>query len=407
MNKIDKIIAEEIKDSRGNPTIKVTVTSGDFSSSFYVPSGASTGANEALELRDEDSKGVSSAIKNINETIAPSLLGKDIENQREIDETMLELDGTKNKSKLGGNAIIGVSIAVAKTSAKVKGLEVYEYLRMLSEIKPSRHTPYLYMNLINGGKHAQNDLAFQEYHIVPDTDDVSEAIDIGIKIQNSIKEIITEKYGEDSIVLGDEGGYAPKISDIREPLVILIEAIRKNNLEGKVKLALDVASSSFYDNKTLKYKIDNREILKEELLSVYKDLINEFNLLSIEDPFDEEDFESFAKLKNQNPEIKVVGDDLTVTNIERVKQAVYNDSINAMIIKPNQIGTLSETLDTMKFARENNIELIVSHRSGETGDDFIADLSYAFGCYGLKSGAPQKIERKVKYDRLIEISKRV
>lgn len=405
MNKIDKIFAEEIKDSRGNPTIKVTVVSGEFSDSFSVPSGASTGAHEAIELRDIDGKGVDNAIKNINEIITPALLGKEIENQKEIDESMILLDGTNNKSNLGANALIGVSIAVAKTSAKTKGLEVYEYLRLLIEIKPSRRVPYLYMNLINGGKHAQNNLAFQEYHIVPNTDDADESVEIGIKIQNTIKDIIIEKYGEDSMALGDEGGYAPKITDIREPLVILNEAIQKNGLEGKVRLALDVASSSFYDNLSNKYKIDGKEVLKEELLEIYDNLVKEFDLLSIEDPFDEEDFESFAKLKSQNENLNVVGDDLTVTNILRLKQAIYNDSVNSMIIKPNQIGTLSETLDTMRLARENDIELIVSHRSGETDDDFIADLAYAFGCFGLKSGSPLKLERKVKYDRLIEISK--
>ena len=254
------------------------------------------------------------------------------------------------------------------------------------------------MNLINGGKHAKNDLAFQEYHIVPDTEDVAEAVEIGIKIQNTLKEIILTKLGEESLVLGDEGGFAPKITDIREPLILLNEAIEKNNLKGKVRLALDVAASSFFENNS--YKIGGENVFKDELMEIYKSLIAEFNLLSIEDPFEEEDFESFRKLKEENEGLLVVGDDLTVTNIARLKEAIEKGSINAMIIKPNQIGTLSETLATMKLARENNIELIVSHRSGETDDDFIADLSYAFGCFGLKSGAPMKPERKVKYDRL-------
>jgi len=404
MNKIDKIWAEEIKDSRGNPTLKVTVFSGDNSASFSVPSGASTGIHEANVIENN------LAIKNVNEIIAPALIGKNIENQKELDEILIKLDGTKNKSNLGGNAIIGVSIAIAKACAKVKGMGVFEYLRTLENIKISHKVPFLYMNLINGGKHAKNDLAFQEYHIVPDTEDTSEAVQIGITIQNSIKEIILEKYGADSIVLGDEGGYAPKITDIREPLVILSDAIVKNNLQNKVRLALDVASSSFYNHPNEggdgTYKIADRNISKEELMSVYGNLIREFNLLSIEDPFNEEDFESFASLKTQNLNLKVVGDDLTVTNVERLQMVIDKKSINTIIIKPNQIGTLSETLATMKLARENSIELIVSHRSGETDDDFITDLAYAFGCYGLKSGAPSKPERKVKYDRLIEISKK-
>jgi len=288
MNKIDKIIAEEIKDSRGNPTLKVTVYSGDVFDSFSVPSGASTGIHEAHELRDPEleqaqngagktGKGVKNAIEKVNDIIAPALIGKDISNQKEIDQIMIDLDGTKNKDNLGGNSMIGVSIAVAKTASKVKGQEVYEYLRGLQNIKISHTVPFLYMNLINGGKHAQNNLAFQEYHIVPQTDKVKESIEIGITIQNTIKEIILAKYGEESIVLGDEGGFAPKISDIREPLVILSDAINKNNLQNKVRLALDVASSSFYNHsKEGKYKIGERDISKEELMSVYRNLINEF-----------------------------------------------------------------------------------------------------------------------------------
>jgi len=399
MNKmIDKIWAEEIKDSRGNPTIKVTVCSGDKSAGFSVPSGASTGAHEARVL------GTKEAIKRVNEIIAPALIGKDIFNQKEIDNILIELDGTKDKSRLGGNATIGVSVAVVKTAAKTKRQEVFEYLRILENIKSSREVPFLYMNLVNGGKHAHNNLVFQEYLVVPNTEDVNEAMQIGITIQNSIKEIILEKYGEESLILGDEGGYAPKISDVREPLVILDEAIRKNNLTGKVRLALDVAASSFYENGI--YKISEKKVNKTEFINIYENLIKEFNLLSIEDPFDEEDFESFTRLKTQNPNLLVMGDDLTVTNVDCVKKAIENGSINAMIIKPNQIGTLTETLATMKLARENDIKLIVSHRSGETDDDFIADLAYAFGCFGLKSGAPSKPERKVKYDRLIEISKK-
>jgi len=403
MNKITKILAEEIRDSRGNPTLKVTVWAGDSSASFSVPSGASTGAHEAHELRDLDGRRVKDAIFKVNNLIAGNLVGKDVLNQKEIDRIMIELDGTPNKDNLGGNSMIGVSIACAKLAAKVSGKEVFEYLRTLYEIKPSRKIPYLYMNLINGGKHAKNDLAFQEYHIVPDTENVNEAVEIGIQIQNTLKEIIDRKLGKESLVLGDEGGFAPKISDIRKPLEFLSEAIKQNKLENKVKLALDVASSSFYSDG--KYIVDNKEISKEELMGIYKSLIKEFNLFSIEDPFEEEDFESFKKLKENNESLIVMGDDLTVTNKVLLKKAIEKGSINSMIIKPNQIGTLTETLETMQLARENDIELIVSHRSGETNDDFIADLAYAFGCFGLKSGAPLKPERMVKYQRLIKISK--
>jgi len=408
---ITKIFAEEIKDSRGNPTIKVTAWAGEHSASFSVPSGASTGVHEAHVLENRK------AIFNVNEIISKALIGQNVLNQKEIDRIMIELDGTKNKDNLGGNSMIGVSIACAKVAAKVSGVEVYEYLRTLAEIlprssgrgKPSRKAPYLYMNLINGGKHAKNNLAFQEYHIVPETEDVAEAVDFGIKIQNTLREIIIEDLGQESVVFGDEGGYAPQISDIKKPLLYLSKAIKKNNLQKKVHLALDVASSSFYENG--KYKVDGKEtslaesrrVSKEELMSIYNSLIKEFNLLSVEDPFNEEDFASFRKLKENNANILIVGDDLTVTNKILLEKAIEKNSINAMIIKPNQIGTLSETLETMKLARENEIELIVSHRSGETDDDFIADLAYAFNCFGLKAGAPTKPERMVKYQRLIKI----
>ncbi len=397
--KISDIKAEEIKDSRGNPTLKVSVSVEGISDSFSVPSGASTGAHEAHVLETKE------AIKKVNNIIAPALIGKDVLNQKEIDQIMIKLDGTPNKDNLGGNSMIGVSIACAKVAAKVSNIEVFEYLRTLAKIKLSRKVPYLYMNLINGGEHANNDLVFQEYHIVPDTEDISEAVEIGIKIQNTLKEIINRELGAESIVLGDEGGFAPKISDIRKQLLFLTEALKQNYLLEKVFLSLDVASSSFYNVDKGFYTVDGKNISKEELTNIYNSLIKEFNLFSIEDPFDEEDFEGFKELKDFNSKLIVVGDDLTVTNKILLKQAIEKGSINAMIIKPNQIGTLSETLETMQLARKNNIELIVSHRSGETDDDFIADLAYAFGCFGLKAGAPEKPERKVKYDRLIKIFK--
>ena len=410
-NKIEKILAEEIKDSRGNPTIKVTVWAGDKFDSFSVSSGASTGSHEAHELRDMDGKGVKNAIGKVNDVIAPALVGQDVFNQEKIDEIMIKLDGTSNKDNFGGNSMIGVSIACAKTAAKVANKEVYQYLRTLAEIlprggrgKPSRKTPYLFMNLIEGGKHTDSGLAFQEYHIVPQIEDAKEAVDIAITVQNTLREIIMKDLGEESVILGDEGGFAPKTIDIEKPLVYLSEALKKNNLQDKVRLALDVAASSFYDNGL--YKVSGKSISKEELMTIYDSLIKEFNLLSIEDPFHEEDFESFGKLKKQHPNFLVVGDDLTVTNPILLKSAIKNSSINSMIIKPNQIGTLSETLETMKLARENNIELIVSHRSGETDDDFIADLAFAFNCFGLKSGSPKKPERMLKYDRLIKISEK-
>ncbi len=391
---ITKIVAEEISDSRGNPTLKVTIWTGDKSGSFSVPSGASTGANEAGTIPAQ------AAIEKVNKVIAPALVGKNIFEQKEIDELMLKLDGTENKSNLGGNAVIGVSVACAKAGAKVSGQETYKYLRTLSEIKTSRKTPYLYMNLINGGKHAKNSLAFQEYMIVPETLNAEEAVEMGTSIQNTLKEILIKKFGPDGVRFGDEGGFAPQTSDIEEPLYLLREAIKQNGLAGQVRLALDVAATSFYDNGA--YEIAGKKVSRQELLDIYQSLVKEFNLLSIEDPFEETDFESFQKLAEFKNTL-VVGDDLTVTNVKLLRQAAERSSINAMIVKPNQIGTLSETLEAMKLARENDIELIVSHRSGETEDDFIADLACAFGCFGLKAGAPSKPERMVKYKRLEKI----
>ena len=402
-NKITKILGEEIEDSRGNPTLKVTVWAGEFSGSFSVPSGASTGAHEAHELRDGNKKGVTVALGKVNNEIAKVLVGQDVLNQKEIDRLMIELDGTPNKDNLGGTSMIGVSIACAKLAAKISGVETYEYLRTLAEIKPSRKIPYLYMNLINGGKHAKNNLAFQEYHVVIGMDDVEEAVHSGVLIQNSLKKFIHEDLPDDMLVLGDEGGYAPKLTNIRKPLEYLAKAVKENNLGSQARLALDVAASSFYENGM--YNVDGKKITQEELLATYNSLIKEFNLISIEDSFDEEDFEGFRKLKNANDGLVVVGDDLTVTNKTLVQKAIDEGSINGMIVKPNQIGTLSETLETMQLAREHDIELIVSHRSGETDDDFIADLAYAFGTFGLKTGSPIKAERMIKYRRLIEILK--
>ncbi len=393
--KIENISVKEILDSRNKPTIEVTVTSGGESGSFAVPSGASTGAHEAVVL---DTK---IAMEKINTIITPALIGKSVVSQQEIDNIMLSLDGTKNKENLGGNSMIGVSIACAKAAAKVSGIELFNYLKGLKDIKPSKNSPYFYMNLINGGKHAKNKLAFQEYHIVPIVNDPNLAYKIGVDIKNTLKDLIYYELGADSVVMGDEGGFAPKISDIRKPLKFLQEAILKNGLDGKVRLALDVASSSFYENG--EYLVDGAKISKLELMSIYGKLIEEFNLISIEDPFDEEDFESFTRLKANHPKLIVVGDDLTVTNTSRLSEAISKDCVGGMIIKPNQVGTLSETLDTMKMARDNGVELIVSHRSGETMDTFIADLAYATGSFGLKTGAPEKEERDVKYARLIEI----
>lgn len=396
---ITQVSAEEIKDSRGNPTLKIKITAGEAEGEFSVPSGASTGAREAHELRDPDGKGVKVAIDKVSTSIAPVLIGKNVLDQEGIDNALRILDGTEDKSNLGGNAMIGVSIAAAVAAAKARGQEVFEYLG--NYLGASPHRPRLYMNLVNGGRHAAGGAAFQEYILVPNTEDAKEAVALGMRVQTTLKEIISQRYGADSLAYGDEGGFAVKTSDVKEPLRMLRDAVKQNGLENEVRLALDVAANSFYTDGA--YLIAGEKISKEALLQIYKELVDEFNLLSIEDPFQEEDFESFAELRRVCPEIWVVGDDLTVTSVARLAQAVEKKSINAMIIKPNQIGTLTETIDTIKKARASGIEIIVSHRSGETQDAFIADLAVAAGAFGLKAGAPSRPERLRKYDRLINI----
>jgi enolase len=401
--KITKIAGEKILDSRGNATVRVTVDTNGGAGSFAVPSGASTGAFEANENKD-----INQVIQNIQNLIAPQLIGIEATEQDEIDKIMLELDGTTNKSKLSGNAIIGVSVAATKAAARSLGQELFEYLRSLAQIKSSRPVPYLFMNLINGGKHAHSKLPFQEYHIVPQTDSIEESLDMGTKIFKSLRERIDKEMSPSFSNVGDEGGATVDIGttietdDVFIPLKLLSETIAQLGYTDKVRLAMDVAASSFFDNGS--YVIGSN-ITSDQLYGIYKQIFAEFDIMSLEDPFNEEDFSNFARIHAEYPDKFIVGDDLTVTNVERLTLAISNKSINAIIIKPNQIGTLTETLNTMKLARENDIECIVSHRSGETEDDFIADLAYAFGCFGLKSGAPNRGERIVKYNRLAHISK--
>lgn len=405
-NKITNIVAKQICDSRGNPTLEVSVFVGDTVGTFLVPSGASTGKYEAYELRDDDSGrgGMNTAIKQINEIIKVALVGVEIDQQKAIDKAMIDLDDTPQKKILGGNSMIGVSIACAKTAAKIKEIEVYEYLHKLSNIKKSRNEPRLYFNLINGGKHASSKLAFQEYHIVPQGQSIKENVEICKEVQARLDEIIIKKYGELPIK-GDEGGIALSVEDISEPLSLLKEVVDSLGYTEKVMFALDVAASSFYDKNINRYTFMNRNWSTNEMVELYKNISQNFPIISIEDPFDEEDYEGFSLLAKELPNVKIIGDDLTVTNINKLKIAIEKKSIGGIIIKPNQIGTLTETLVTMKFARENDVDCIVSHRSGETMDDFISDLAYAFGCYGIKAGAIGPKERNIKYERLIKIVK--
>lgn len=404
--KITDIKAEQILDSRGNPTLKVSVFVDDIVGIFEVPSGASTGKYEACEMRDNKSGkgGVQNAIKLIEENIKPSLIGVEIKDQSKIDRIMIDLDGTPQKTKLGGNSMIGVSVACAKAGALVENLETFEYLKKLKKIKPSRKKPLLYFNLINGGKHAKTNLAFQEYHIVPQVDDIEESVNVCREIENKLEEIIKEEFKE-NFSKGDEGGIALPITDIKKPLSLLKKAAQETGLEEKIMFALDVAASSFYNHAKKVYSFMDKNWTKEEMIGIYEDLVKEYKIISIEDPLDEEDFEGFTLLQKSIPQVKLVGDDLTVTNKIRLQKAIDKKSIQAIIIKPNQIGTLTETIETIELAHSNQIECIISHRSGETMDTFISDLVYAFHCFGLKSGALGPKERDVKYQRLINITK--
>ncbi|HAU07936.1 MAG: Enolase [Candidatus Yanofskybacteria bacterium GW2011_GWF1_44_227] len=400
--KIKSISAEKILDSRGNATVSVTVEATGGSGSFSVPSGASTGTFEANEIKD-----IARVINNIETKISPKLVGMDVTDQENIDETLVSLDGTTNKSNLGGNATIGVSIACAKAAAKSLGQELFEYLNGLSEIKPSRSVPFLFMNLINGGKHAHSKLPFQEYHVVPQTESIEEALDMGTKIFKALREKIDKEMAPSFSNVGDEGGATVDVGqtietdDVFIPLTLLSETIDELELKGKVRLAMDVAASSFFENGN--YAI-GKNLNSQELYEIYKEMLSKYDIMSIEDPFSEDEFNMFSQILKENNGLYIVGDDLTVTNTKRLEMAIAAKSINAIIIKPNQIGTLTETLNTMKLARDNDIECIVSHRSGETEDDFIADLAYAFRCFGLKSGAPNRGERVAKYNRLQHIT---
>ncbi|MFA5132203.1 MAG: phosphopyruvate hydratase [Candidatus Paceibacterota bacterium] len=406
MNTITSIVADIIEDSRNVPTLSVTVTtSGGGVGVCAVPSGASTGKYEAFELRDDGTShgGVTKAQEIINTVIAPALEGFDVTDQRGIDALLIEMDGTPNKEKLGGNSILGVSVACGKAAAQSLGKEFYEYLQSLAEVSSEEKCPLLYFNLINGGKHASTALSFQEYHLVPTVHSISRSLEIAQKVQDTLGEIVKEKYGE--VARGDEGGYAVPTDNIREPLELLSQAVKQCGVENEVMFALDVAATSFYDEATKMYTIGGEQHTQEELHDTYVSLVEAFPLISIEDPFYEEDFESFSQLKKDIPDVIIVGDDLTVTNILRVTQAVEMGSISGLLVKPNQIGTLSETIDTIRYAEEKGIKCIVSHRSGETSDTMIADITSAFYCFGMKSGARGPKEREVKYARLLAIQK--
>lgn len=403
MNVISNIAVREIRDSRGRPTIEVTVNAGGSMGVFSVPSGASTGSREAYEMRDKDG-GMSKAIDGIVSIVAPALVGADVTDQRAIDARLVEIDGTSNKSRLGGNVTIGVSIAAAKSAATVQKLELYQHLQQTADIPPSRHIPYLYLNYINGGKHTrQKSVAFQEHMIVPKSEDIGESIEIARAVQIQLGKIILEQYGEEAASsMGDEGGYVLPETRTDVPFDLLQKAITAAGYEGRVYLAIDAAATSFFEDSN--YRVGGLSLNKSELADIYIKLAHQYPLLSIEDPFEENAMDDFAQLQSEL-DIRIVGDDLTTTDQESIVRASQAQAIRAVIIKPNQIGTLSETIAAMKAARAHGVDCIVSHRSGETMDDAIADIAYAFGAFGIKAGALRRPERIAKYDRLLRISR--
>jgi len=402
--KIQKIHAREILDSRGNPTVEVDVFTPKGFGRAGVPSGASTGTNEALELRDADpnrygGKGVLTAVKNVNTIIQKELLGLDVRNQREIDELMIELDETDNKSNLGANAILGVSMAVARAAADSLNVPLYRYLGGSNAFT----LPVPTMNVLNGGKHAGNDLAIQEFMIQPKgAETFYEALQMGAEIYHILGKILEKKYGRSSTNVGYEGGYAPKMSESTEALDALTQAIEEAGYtDTEVTIGLDAAASEFYEDET--YSIDGKKLSAPELMDYYVELVNSYPILSIEDPFYEEAFEDFEALTNELWDTIIVGDDLFVTNIERLSKGVDMGAANALLLKVNQIGTISESFDAANMASRNGYTVIVSHRSAETEDTTIADISVAIGAEMIKTGAPARGERTAKYNQLLRI----
>ncbi len=416
-NLIKAIHAMQIFDSRANPTVKVRVELDDGTvGEAMVPSGASTGKFEAVELRDDDLEeykglGVSRAVDNVNKRIAKRLIGENCYNQTKIDEAMIKLDGTANKSKLGANAILGTSLAIARAAANSLNIPLYRYLGGIN----GNNMPIPMMNILNGGKHSDNNLSIQEFMIVPvGADNFRDAMQMCTEIYHKLKELL-KKNGL-SVSVGDEGGFAPNLENDEKAIEVILEAITKAgfNTEREVKIALDVASSEmkneaekigkdgYYFWKTDEYKTN------EEMIEYLESLSKKYPIFSIEDGLAEEDWKEWKELtKKIGRDITIVGDDLFVTNTKRLQKGIKSNVANSILIKPNQIGSLTETLETIKLAKKNNYKTIISHRSGETEDTFIADLSVSVNAGLIKMGAPARSERVAKYNRLLEIEEEI
>jgi len=408
MLKILKIKSREILDSRGNPTVETEVHTKSGVSIASVPSGASTGVHEAVELRDKGKKfdglGVTKAVKNVNSVIAKKLVGKRI-NQANADDLMIKLDKTPNKSKLGANAILSVSAALCKAEALEKGMALYVHVADLFE-NNKLILPTPAFNIINGGKHAGNQLDFQEYMLLPvGAKSFKEALRIGSEVYHKLKELLIKDYGKIAVNVGDEGGFAPPMSCYEEPLDYIMDAVEELGYFKKIKVGIDAAASSFCRGG--KYYLEGQELSTNDLIDAYDDLVGAYPIVSIEDPFVEDDFEAFANLTKKLKKIQIVGDDLLCTNPRRIQKGILMDSCNALLLKINQIGTITEALNAAKLAMNNHWNVMVSHRSGETNDSLIADLSVGLGNGQIKSGAPCRGERLAKYNRLLKIEEQL
>jgi enolase len=409
LTKIIDVTAREILDSRGNPTVEVEVTTeGGIFGRATVPSGASTGEHEAVELRDGDKsrymgKGILTAVRNVNEIIAPELTGESVIYQTFIDNILIELDGTPNKSKLGANAILGVSLAVAKAGAQWAGLPLYKYIGGIN----ARVLPVPMMNILNGGKHADNNVDLQEFMIFPaGATSFKEALRMGVETFHHLKNVLKAKGMNTSV--GDEGGFAPNLKSNIEAIEVILEAASKTGYKigEELFVALDPASSEFYNRETGKYELksEGRELSSEEMVEYYKNIVDKYPVVSIEDGLAEDDWEGWKYMVKQlGDRIQIVGDDLTVTNVERLTKAIEENAINSILIKLNQIGTLTETLEAINLAHRNGFTTVISHRSGETEDTTIADLAVAINAGQIKTGSACRTDRICKYNQLLRI----
>ena len=410
--KIQNIKALEILDSRGNPTVMATVIlQNGLSASASVPSGASTGSYEAVELRDGDKSlyggsGVRQAVSNIENIIAPALIGQDVTEQKKLDEMMINLDGTENKGKLGANAILGVSMAIARAAALSLNQPLYEYLSRFNPLFSGIYQmPIPMMNVLNGGKHANWATDIQEYMILPiGAKSIPEAVRMGAEIYQNLKKVLKEKNY--SISVGDEGGFAPAVSSNEETFSLLSEAVSKAGykLGTDIVYGIDAAATEFFNGQTYDLKKEGKQMNSAELISFYQDLATRYPVVSFEDVLAEDDWDGFKEFTASfNPPVQVVGDDLYVTNTKRLEKGIETKASNSILIKLNQIGTLTETIAAVNKAHENGLTAVISHRSGETEDAFIADLVVALGTGQIKTGAPARSERTAKYNRLMVI----